>query len=449
MNRTFSTILMIILALLLLAGLSAARYISIDRPPESEAQPNRSTYNSGPTGTRAFYQLLEASRRPVGRWRDNFQKLEEDGTRSSLVMIGPFNPTTFRNEEEIHALERWINNGGQLLLITRQLQFELRGPYLQIKQPDQPASPPSAQSIIDGASDRFILQPTRLTRGLQGLAFSTLATRLQIDDQRPVIPSPANSDSVGPVEDLIGPLTSPIVHLGDRDGAILTDFNFGGGRVIILTDPFIVSNRGVTQGTNLELALNLIRELDDEVSSQSRLILFDEYHHGFRNDSNQLVALLRGTSGPAIVLLLSLAGQICLICFLLWYARSRRFTRPIPLPEVDRHAPLEFVDSMANLQQTAEARDLAIENIYPRFRNRLCKRLGLSSRAKNNEIMARIQLIKIPISAELLRQTMIEAELILLGETVNDRQLLAIIDRLYAVDTALKGAPTRNTSPAR
>ncbi|MFM8393444.1 MAG: DUF4350 domain-containing protein [Acidobacteriota bacterium] len=130
MKRTIGAILMIIAALLLLAGLSAARYISLDRPTESETQPNRSTYNTGPTGSRAFYQLLEASGRPVGRWRENFQKLEQNGDRSALIMIGPFNPATFRNEEEIRALERWINNGGQLLLITRQLQFQLRGPYL-------------------------------------------------------------------------------------------------------------------------------------------------------------------------------------------------------------------------------------------------------------------------------------------------------------------------------
>ncbi|MFM8393443.1 MAG: hypothetical protein ACKOB4_05915 [Acidobacteriota bacterium] len=309
--------------------------------------------------------------------------------------------------------------------------------------------------MIDAGSDRYILQPTRLTRGLRGLALSTHATRLSINEELLALPSgesaapdnkPDNKpdnmsdeieEAAEPLQDLIGPLTSPIVHLGDKHGAILLDFNFGGGRVIILTDPFIVANNGITQGNNLDLALNLVRELDEEVSSRHRLILFDEYHHGYRNDSNQLLAWFRDTPWPLRLLHLSQLGQLGLICLLLWYGQSRRFTRPLPLSEVDRHAPLEFVDSMASLQQTAAARDLAIENLYPRFRSRLCQRLGLSSRAGNDDILDRLHLLKLPIPPDQLRQTLTEAELILQGEAVNDQQLITIVRRLHAVESTL------------
>lgn len=434
---------MIVMALLLLGGLSAARYISLDRPPESETEPNRSTYNTGPTGARAFYQLLEATGQPVGRWRENFAKLEQNGTGSALVMIGPFNSATFRSAGELQALERWINNGGQLLLITRQLPFQLRGPLLQFKQKDL------AGQSSEGGADRapLIRQPTRLTRGIRDLVLSPLATRLIIDEEllaSPPAPASemaekvdANDQLEEPLEELIGPLSSPIVHLGDRDGAILIDFNFGGGRVLILTDPFIVANNGISQGANLDLALNLVRELDGEVASRRRLILFDEYHHGFGNDSNQLLAWFRGTPWPLIAL------QGGLICLLLWYSQSRRFSRPIPLPETDRHAPLEFVDSMANLQQTAEARDLAIENIYPRFRTRLCLRLGLSSRATNEQIIERFHLLRLPLAVDQLRQTLLEAELVLQGEPLTDQQLIAIVDRLHAIESTLHGSRGR------
>jgi hypothetical protein len=441
MKRTVGAILMIVMALLLLGGLSAARYISLDRPPESETEPNRSTYNAGPTGVRAFYQLLEATGQPVGRWRENFAKLEQNGTASALVMIGPFNSATFRNKEELLALERWINNGGQLLLITRQLPFQLRGPLLRFNQ-KEPAS--QAPEGTRAAADRapLVRQPTRLTRGIKEIALSPLATRLTIDEELlagPPGPTSetaeqviANDQPEEPLEDLIGPLSSPIVHLGDRDGAILIDFNFGGGRVLILTDPFIVANNGITQGANLDLALNLVRELDGEVASRRRLILFDEYHHGFGNDSNQLLAWFRGTPWPLIAL------QGGLICLLLWYSQSRRFSRPLPLPETDRHAPLEFVDSMASLQQTAEARDLAIENIYPRFRTRLCRRLGLSSRATNEQIIERLHLFKLPLAVDQLRQTLLEAELVLQGQSLTDQQLITIVDRLHAIETTLR-----------
>jgi hypothetical protein len=74
--------------------------------------------------------------------------------------------------------------------------------------------------------------------------------------------------------------------------------------------------------------------------------------------------------------------QGLLLTLLIAFSIGKRFARPLPLPQVDRHSPLEFVGSMANLQQVAQARDLALENIYPRFKASLCRRLGLSSRAR-------------------------------------------------------------------
>jgi hypothetical protein len=93
---------------------------------------------------------------------------------------------------------------------------------------------------------------------------------------------------------------------------------------------------------------------------------------------------------------------------------------------------------MASLQQTAEARDLAIENIYPRFRTRLCRRLGLSSRATNEQIIERLHLFKLPLAVDQLRQTLLEAELVLQGQSLTDQQLIAIVDRLHAIETTLR-----------
>src|SRR5262249_8604584 len=151
---------------------------------------------------------------------------------------------------------------------------------------------------------------------------------------------------------------------------------------------FVIANNGIARGGNLTLAMNILRSM----GAPDRRILFDEFHHGYSNEGNPLVNYFRGTS--ALWLLLQGAG----LSLLILYTYGRRFARPMPLPQVDRHSPLEFVSSMANLQQAARAHELALENIYPRFKAGLCRRLGLSARASRDEILAAARRRRFPIS---------------------------------------------------
>ena len=64
-----SIFLFVVIVVALLAALNAASYVKVEREPELEAAPDRSTSNAGPTGTRAIYEYLEASGRRVMRWR--------------------------------------------------------------------------------------------------------------------------------------------------------------------------------------------------------------------------------------------------------------------------------------------------------------------------------------------------------------------------------------------
>jgi hypothetical protein len=110
---------------------------------------------------------------------------------------------------------------------------------------------------------------------------------------------------------------------------------------VILGDPFIFANGGISLKDNLQLALNVL-----EASSDSRgLIAFDEYHQGRGATRNAFVAYFAGTP------VLPLVGQIILLILLVLWTRGRRFARAVPLPQVDRRSALEFVASMAELQQ--------------------------------------------------------------------------------------------------
>jgi hypothetical protein len=426
MRSYFAGAVTIIIVIAVLVGLSAAGAIEFNRPTENEFAPIRSTYNSGQTGTRAIYQLLEESGTPVARWRKHYSSLEAEAEDSILVIIGPFQSGQKISEEEAFALQVWISTGGRALIISRSPFDQFGDPAIRAKAPEKlPVHYETPEQFIDRESDELIAQPTELTRGIRGLALSDFATRMIFHPQ-----DRAKAARTGVVETAPSPeeysapaLYAPVIHLGDKDGAALADFTYGEGRVIFLSDPFVVANNGIARGGNLTLAMNMLRSM----GSPDRRIFFDEFHHGYYEGGNPLVNYVRGTPAPWLLL------QGLGLSLLIVYTYSRRFARPLPLPQVPRHSPLEFVGSMANLQQAAQARELALENIYPRFKAGLCRRLGLSSRASRDEIVAGARRRRLAISEIELRQTLSDAEMTLAGEPIDDARLLALVSRMRRI----------------
>jgi len=486
MRRYLGIMITAVIVLLVLLGLNAVSLLRLDRPPESEEAPNRSSYNTGATGTRAFYQLLEESGYQVARWRNDYGELHTDARDAALVMIGP--PAAaggFVSGKEAGQLKSWVRSGGRLLIISRRPQIEFSD-WTIAAQVDptavtEVAADPALDRVIDKNSDALIAQPTELTRNVRGLAVSRLAARLKFNLKVVALPTPSPvSSPAGPAptrdsrreaekaegdthpadkdqsagasedkdensgddkeeesEEPASPdressdkpdLSAPVVHLGDSSGAVLADFDYGKGRVIFLSDPFVVANNGIGQGANLTLALNLVNAL----GGHDRKIFFDEALHGYEDVSNPLLTYFRGTP------VLWVFGQGVLIALLIAYSFGRRFARPLPLPQVDRHSPLEFVGSMANLQQVAHARDLALENIYPRFKARLCRTLGLSVKAGPEEVAASLHRRRLKVSPGEVRRTMIESERALAGGEIDDHKLTSLVATMRRITTQLK-----------
>jgi hypothetical protein len=452
MRRYLGIIISIALALGALVALSAAGNLDFDRPPENEREPNRSSYNSGPTGTRAFYQLLEESGASVARLREDFKSLNVGVTKPAeamLVVVGPFTPNFDIPYEEAAALQKWIAEGGNALIVSRYPISQFGDPMIQsrIQNPNPPWTA-SVETLIDRSSDELIVQPTELTRNLRGLELTTLAARIKFElpdvdedeEESSSPPPPAATPEPTPAapaeqpdEEQCDPfLYAPVIHLGDKDGAVLADFRYCKGRLIFLSDPFAIANNGIARGANLTLAMNLVRVLSKGENDQRRKIFFDEFHHGYRSQINPLVNYVRGTPAPWLLL------QGVLLSLLIVYSVGKRFARPLPMPQTDRHSPLEFVDSMANLQQAARARDLALENIYPRFKTTLCRRLGLSSRAKTEDIVAGLRRRNLPIDEIEVRQTLSDAEVTLAGEKIDDAQLVKLVSKMRHILAQLK-----------
>jgi len=477
MKGRLAIFLTVALMVVVLAALNAASYVRVETAGDTEFDPDRSTNNSGGTGTRALYEYLRQSGRDVARWRRPASELRAEGeararaasdsegvgaSPATFVVVGRLRRGFARNESE--ALLRWVAAGGRLVVVDRSPDPALlptsgrwRVGSELVDTPDPGVRADDAEEMTRGVELVEPSQPTALTRDVSGVARSRFAARLHVyridapaaldykkpggggprvgdtnanansntnsdadapsptptpdeedfwgdEDEgqtSPPPPKPApeasdkgeeseasenseEEDSENSEEEDSGESESPapVSHLGDGrkgSGSMLIDYAYGRGRVVVLSDPYVFSNAGLNRADNLFLAVNVV------TGGRARgLIGFDEFHHGYGEGQNETLAYFRGTP------VLWLFAQGALVCLALVWTRGRRFARALPAPHEDRRSKLEFVASMAELQQRARAYDLALENVYTRTRRALARYGGLSANSSPEEIAERV-----------------------------------------------------------
>src|SRR5215467_7788705 len=173
MRQRISIILTFVVIIGLLVILNSLTYVRKEKVQDSEVTPNRSTYHSGPTGTRALHDLLNESGYKVIRWRESPERLfSESGKQvNTFVVIGPF-PVTFSGNE-VQALRDWVGRGGRLVFIARYFDEELvpksEGWKVVARQWNFPTlndDPTDTQQMTRDVTALHPLQPTVLTDGI-------------------------------------------------------------------------------------------------------------------------------------------------------------------------------------------------------------------------------------------------------------------------------------------
>jgi hypothetical protein len=416
--------LTVVVVVVVLVALNAASYVRVEEEGETEAAPDRSTFNSGGTGTRALFDYLRQRGVDAVRWKQSMSSLTGEGGPASLVVVGP---TRHRMEKrEAEAVLRWVSGGGRLVLVDRSPNPLLLPAFGHWRVVAEPVELPSADVRPDDAEEmtRDVpliapAQPTALTRDVAEVTRSRFASRLRFyrsESSFPVLgaptrsatpaatkaaPTPADDENIWGDDDETaqqppapaaqvspdvideGPgASAPVIHLRDGregPGSLLVDYDYGRGRIVVLSDPYVVSNAGINRADNLFLAAN--------VATGGRAggrVAFDEFHQGHGATQNEILAYFRGTP------ILWLFGQTSLVVLALVWTRGRRFARSLPAPRPDRRSKLEFVASMAELQQRARAYDLALENVYQRTRRALARYGGVTATAPVAQIAERV-----------------------------------------------------------
>ena len=425
MKSRLLILLSVVLMVAVLAALNAASYVRVEEEEETEFAPDRSTENTGGTGTRALFEYLRQRGADVSRWRRPMAALDAPDAPESLVMVGPLRRELEKGEAA--AVLRWVAAGGRLVLVDRSPDARLLPPTgrwrvfaEQVELPGPGVLPHDADSMTRGVPLLAPAQPTALTRNVLEVTRSRFASRLFLyhasdppsagtgagrgtrprapaapkatpdptpeagedfwgdwsEDETPPAPAPP-AEGAGAEPDA----SAPVVHVPDGregPGALLVDYAYGGGRIVVLSDPYVVSNAGVNRADNLFLASNVV------TGGLKGRVAFDEFHHGYGEAQNRLFAYFKGTP------VLWLFAQFALVALAVVWTRGRRFARAVPAPRPDRRSKLEFVSSMAELQQRARAYDLAVENIYQRTRRALARYAGLGATAPLAQIAERV-----------------------------------------------------------
>jgi hypothetical protein len=431
--------------LLVLIGLNAVSYVQQDIEPDNEDAPDRSTFNTGATGTRALYDLLNETGRKVSRWQNEISELA-DGKNApeTFVVIG-----TLRREfsdREIEQLLRWVTNGGRLVVIDRDPESRListtanwfvlsdssTGKWYGVDPSDpkqMTEKTPAAKPII----------PSVFTKGINAVQPSRFASSLKVesmDDGAADTPdgTATSKNQPPPLAGVDTPaLDAPVIYLSNGDKYFLADFPYGSGRIAFLTDPYIVANGGITLVDNAQLAINLL-------AADEGMIAFDEFHHGYGANQSRLVEYFSGTPVVAIF------SQLVLIVGAIFISQSRRFARALPAENKSRLAKLEYVSAMAELEQRTRAYDLALENIFYDFRRRAARIFGLdTSSASRNELIEQIA-IRTSRNPRDIENLFTNCEEIIQGYNANKKQVLELTRAIREVEKQLNLSRQR---PAR
>jgi hypothetical protein len=455
MRQRLGIIITIVLAVGALVVINSVAYVSEDQKPDSELTPNRSTYNAGATGTRALHDFLNESGYQVMRWREPPDRLLGlSGQKvQTFVIVG--RPLISIDEEEAQTLLLWVQRGGRLVIIDRRPDDHLlprSGGWkvtTEFLDYSLAADPARVDQMTDGVKPVGPVQPTLLTREVASVMPSRFFPAIKVfalskDEKKQADQASSQNESAGGDEDFGGdfgeptPAASgpppvgadsagvspaPVVHLATANAPLLVDYPHGKGRIILLSDPYIVANGGISLKDNLQLTINLL-------SASPGLIAFDEFHQGHRATHNAFVGYFEGTP------VLAIAGQIVFLILLMLWTRGRRFARPLPLPQVDRRSSLEFVASMAELQQRARAYDLAIENIYSRTRRVLARYAGVDYNSPRRVIAERIA-ARSTVKAHQLEALMRQSEEAINGGAISERQSVQLVKRLREIEITL------------
>ena len=318
-----AAVAMVVLLALTFALAPAPRQQSIGYP---------SSYSSEWAGGRAAFLLLGELGYHAEHWERSPEELPDDPQGVVLILAEPREDAS---ADERAAIRQFVSDGGRVLALGGAAA---------------PLVPDAAATLIPDWN-------------LKSKSFSAL------------VPSPLTRNApeitmVAP-DEWTGHRATELGVYGTTDKPVVVSYPVGRGEVIWWASSSPLSNGLIREKGNLAFFLNA-------VGPTTSRVLWDEYFHGARRS---LLSYFAATPLPWAGLQIAIAFLAAVFTF------SRR-SGPVRVPAVEsRLSPLEFVETLGDLYDSANASPAAVGVAYQRFRTTLSRKTGVSTQAKLPEIV--------------------------------------------------------------
>ena len=485
--------------MIVLIGLNAASYRQKPKETDNEYSPNRSSYNAGATGTRAFYEMLGETGRKVVRWQEPPDALlANKNAPNTFVVVGSLRREF--TDIEIKNLLQWVSRGGKLVIIDREPPDNLVGTTadwnISLAADKQPqiyavdAADPN--QLTDKTAAVKPVQPTVFTQNVNAVqpsifASSVVFEAMNEDEKSKHYKETANGIGSGSSNQPPPPAPPPIA----KPSPTIFDENYSDNKkvneAIKELDKAKKEDKTITVTTEKKLNVDSSDAADQSyppaftapvvhLANDAKNLLVDvPYNSGeivylsdpfivANNginlaDNAQLAINIVGSNAGTIAFdeyhqgfgantnrfleyfagtpVVAIFLQILLLIGLLFFSQSRRFARAVPEYEPNRLSKLEYVAAMAELQQRSRAFDLAVENIYADFRRRAARLLGFDNRTTAISEMARLIAERTKYEAAEIAELLQKCEDIMHGAPTNKKEVLRLTTRLREVEEKL------------
>jgi len=205
-------------------------------------------------------------------------------------------------------------------------------------------------------------------------------------------------------------------RLAEAPSELRRSRGLGKGRVYAFDKRLRITNEAMRDARNAERLVRVV-----ERHAGRGVVVFDEYHHGLRNDGSMLTLV-----GPRVrVAALALLAAGVVLC----HTMGKRFgaVRDLPRRETAR-GDSEFVEAVARLYGRSRATDVAARVLCESFRLGLAGKLGASP--VDSELMEAVR-VDIPTFEERVSSVLRACNA---GDKPTERELVGIAGEIAALE---------------